>query len=184
MIAAAAERGWLDRRRALTESTTVDPPRRRRVRDHLRRGRPRDLDPGDPLMSQTTLPGGTAAPGLRRPAARPSFGRPPTPCSRAASTARSAPSRGRARTAHRARPGGARVRDADGREYLDYMSSWGPAILGHAASGGGRGRPRRGHSTAAAFGATEPAARWSSGAIREAMPSIERMRFVAPGPRP
>ncbi|MGD8396055.1 MAG: glutamate-1-semialdehyde 2,1-aminomutase [Candidatus Eiseniibacteriota bacterium] len=28
---------------------------------------------------------------------------------------------------------GARVRDADGREYIDYVGSWGPMILGHAA---------------------------------------------------
>jgi glutamate-1-semialdehyde 2,1-aminomutase len=27
---------------------------------------------------------------------------------------------------------GARVRDADGRWYVDYIGSWGPAILGHA----------------------------------------------------
>ena len=27
---------------------------------------------------------------------------------------------------------GPRVRDADGRWYLDYIGSWGPAILGHA----------------------------------------------------
>lgn len=27
---------------------------------------------------------------------------------------------------------GARVRDVEGREYLDYVGSWGPAILGHA----------------------------------------------------
>ncbi|WP_062072271.1 glutamate-1-semialdehyde 2,1-aminomutase [Demequina sediminicola] len=27
---------------------------------------------------------------------------------------------------------GARVTDADGREYIDYVGSWGPAILGHA----------------------------------------------------
>ena len=27
---------------------------------------------------------------------------------------------------------GARVWDADGKEYLDYVGSWGPAILGHA----------------------------------------------------
>ena len=27
---------------------------------------------------------------------------------------------------------GARLRDADGREYLDYVGSWGPMILGHA----------------------------------------------------
>src|SRR5438128_473212 len=27
---------------------------------------------------------------------------------------------------------GARMRDADGNEYLDYIGSWGPLILGHA----------------------------------------------------
>jgi len=30
------------------------------------------------------------------------------------------------------RGAGARVWDADGREYIDYVGSWGPAILGHA----------------------------------------------------
>src|SRR5207247_8348939 len=30
---------------------------------------------------------------------------------------------------------GCRVRDADGREYLDYVGSWGPLILGHADPG-------------------------------------------------
>src|ERR1041385_3765938 len=30
------------------------------------------------------------------------------------------------------RAGGARVRDVDGNEYIDYVLSWGPAILGHA----------------------------------------------------
>ncbi|MBQ7682312.1 MAG: aminotransferase class III-fold pyridoxal phosphate-dependent enzyme, partial [Oscillibacter sp.] len=27
---------------------------------------------------------------------------------------------------------GDRVRDADGNEYIDYVGSWGPMILGHA----------------------------------------------------
>nr|MBP6727119.1 aminotransferase class III-fold pyridoxal phosphate-dependent enzyme [Thauera sp.] len=27
---------------------------------------------------------------------------------------------------------GARVRDADGKDYIDYVGSWGPAIAGHA----------------------------------------------------
>src|SRR5436190_1259541 len=34
-----------------------------------------------------------------------------------------------------ARAQGPRVWDADGNEYLDYMLSWGPLILGHAGSG-------------------------------------------------
>ena len=27
---------------------------------------------------------------------------------------------------------GAHLRDVDGREYIDYVGTWGPAILGHA----------------------------------------------------
>src|SRR5687767_9493887 len=27
---------------------------------------------------------------------------------------------------------GARIRDADGKEYIDYVLSWGPLVLGHA----------------------------------------------------
>src|SRR5476649_1409884 len=27
---------------------------------------------------------------------------------------------------------GARIRDVDGNEYIDYVGTWGPAILGHA----------------------------------------------------
>ena len=27
---------------------------------------------------------------------------------------------------------GSRMRDVDGKEYVDYVGSWGPAILGHA----------------------------------------------------
>ena len=30
------------------------------------------------------------------------------------------------------RGAGPRVTDADGRDYLDYVGSWGPLILGHA----------------------------------------------------
>src|SRR5215831_18580455 len=30
------------------------------------------------------------------------------------------------------RGGGSRIWDADGREYIDYVGSWGPLVLGHA----------------------------------------------------
>src|SRR5437879_11161440 len=30
------------------------------------------------------------------------------------------------------RAAGARIWDVDGKEYIDYVGSWGPAILGHA----------------------------------------------------
>jgi len=31
-----------------------------------------------------------------------------------------------------ARANGAKIWDVDGKEYIDYVGSWGPAILGHA----------------------------------------------------
>ncbi len=57
--------------------------------------------------------------------------RPPTRCSRVASTAPSARSARSGGPAYPRRRPGARVRDADGSWYLDYIGSWGPAILGH-----------------------------------------------------
>ena len=75
---------------------------------------------------------------------------------------------------------GARVRDADGTWYLDYISSWGPAILGHA------------HPTVVeavrdaaldgfALGATSPGEVELGERIRDAMPSMERLRFTSSG---
>jgi len=32
-----------------------------------------------------------------------------------------------------ARAAGARIEDVDGRSYVDFLGSWGPLILGHAA---------------------------------------------------
>jgi glutamate-1-semialdehyde 2,1-aminomutase len=75
---------------------------------------------------------------------------------------------------------GPHVRDADGRRYIDYIGGWGPAILGHAdpviaaaitdALAGGL-----------AFGATHPSEVALGTAIRDAMPSMERLRFTASG---
>jgi glutamate-1-semialdehyde 2,1-aminomutase len=36
---------------------------------------------------------------------------------------------------------GSRMWDADGQEYIDYVGSWGPMILGHALPAGDRGDP-------------------------------------------
>ncbi len=75
---------------------------------------------------------------------------------------------------------GARVRDADGAWYLDYISSWGPAILGH-----GRREVVEAVRQAAldgfALGATSPLEVELGTRIRAAMPSMERMRFVSSG---
>jgi glutamate-1-semialdehyde 2,1-aminomutase len=75
---------------------------------------------------------------------------------------------------------GPRVRDADGRWYLDYIGSWGPAILGHAAPA-----VVRAVVDAAldgfALGATGPREVALGARVRAAMPSMERMRFVSSG---
>ncbi len=74
----------------------------------------------------------------------------------------------------------ARVRDADGNWYLDYIGSWGPAILGH-------GRPEVVEAVRAAaldgfaLGATSPREVELGERIRDAMPSMERMRFTSSG---
>ncbi|HYO45024.1 MAG TPA: glutamate-1-semialdehyde 2,1-aminomutase, partial [Candidatus Limnocylindrales bacterium] len=74
----------------------------------------------------------------------------------------------------------ARVRDVDGNWYLDYIGSWGPAILGH-------GRPEVVEAVRAAaldgfaLGATSPREVELGERIRDAMPSMERMRFTSSG---
>jgi glutamate-1-semialdehyde 2,1-aminomutase len=74
----------------------------------------------------------------------------------------------------------ARVRDADGNWYVDYIGSWGPAILGH-------GRPEVVEAVRAAaldgfaLGATSPREVELGERIRAAMPSMERMRFTSSG---
>lgn len=75
---------------------------------------------------------------------------------------------------------GARVRDVDGNEYIDYVGSWGPMILGHA-------HPkvlaavREAMKSGTSFGA--PTARESdlAEAIRRALPSVQKVRMVSSG---
>ena len=75
---------------------------------------------------------------------------------------------------------GARVRDANGRWYIDYIGAWGPAILGHAHA-----RVVDAVRSAAldgfALGATSPREVELGEAIRAAMPSMEKMRFTSSG---
>jgi glutamate-1-semialdehyde 2,1-aminomutase len=75
---------------------------------------------------------------------------------------------------------GPRVRDADGRWYLDYIGSFGPAILGHAAVPiveAVQAAARDGF----ALGATGPREIELGRRIQEAMPALERLRFVSSG---
>ncbi len=75
---------------------------------------------------------------------------------------------------------GPSVWDADGRRYVDYIGAWGPAILGHAHPAvveAVAGAARNGF----ALGATNPLEIELGEAIRQAMPSMERLRFTSSG---
>ena len=78
------------------------------------------------------------------------------------------------------RGAGSRVWDADGNEYIDYVGSWGPLILGHAA-------PEIVEAVTAAakngmsFGASTPAETDLAELVASAFPHIEKVRFVSSG---
>jgi len=75
---------------------------------------------------------------------------------------------------------GSRLWDADGNEYIDYIGSWGPMILGHAfpevvdaitaAAANG-----------ASFGASTPAEADLAEIVISAFPHMEKVRFVSSG---
>ena len=67
-----------------------------------------------------------------------------------------------------ARAEGARLEDVDGRSYVDFLGSWGPLILGHAApavveaverGGPARHQLRRAHRGRGGDGRADPRAR-------------------------
>lgn len=78
------------------------------------------------------------------------------------------------------RAAGASLIDVDGNEFLDFVSSWGPMIMGHAhpaifeaicrAAGDGT-----------SFGAPTPAEIDLASLVVEAVPSVEKVRFVNSG---
>ncbi|MEP7083050.1 MAG: aminotransferase class III-fold pyridoxal phosphate-dependent enzyme, partial [Chloroflexota bacterium] len=75
---------------------------------------------------------------------------------------------------------GARMWDVDGNELIDYVGSWGPMILGHChpdvvaaiREAAGRGT---------SYGAPNPHEIELAELITEAMPVVERLRFVSSG---
>ncbi len=75
---------------------------------------------------------------------------------------------------------GSRIYDEDGNEYIDYVCSWGPLILGHA-------HPRvvealkRAVERGTSFGASTALETTLARIISAAMPSIEMLRFVNSG---
>lgn len=75
---------------------------------------------------------------------------------------------------------GARIEDADGHEYIDYVMSWGPLIHGHAPKGLLKaliGAAARGTS----FGAPTELETRLAQRVAMLMPSMERVRFVSSG---
>ena len=78
------------------------------------------------------------------------------------------------------RAAGAKIWDVDGKEYLDYVGSWGPAILGHAPKvvvDAVRDAAARGLS----FGIPNPLEVELAELICRWMPSIEKVRMVNSG---
>src|SRR6202046_2740839 len=75
---------------------------------------------------------------------------------------------------------GTKLYDVDGREYLDYVCSWGALILGHAhpdvvaavSEQAGRGT---------SYGMTSPLEIELGEKITRAVPSVEMVRFVSSG---
>jgi glutamate-1-semialdehyde 2,1-aminomutase len=79
-----------------------------------------------------------------------------------------------------ARGEGARIWDVDGREYIDFVLSWGPLVLGHAPPivlDALEATMRRGTS----FGMPTELEVQLGELIRQRMPHIEMMRFVSSG---
>jgi len=75
---------------------------------------------------------------------------------------------------------GARVRDADGREYIDLICSWGPLIAGHAhpaVVAAITAQAARGTS----YGMPTPGEVELAELIASALPSVEMIRFVSSG---
>ncbi len=75
---------------------------------------------------------------------------------------------------------GSRVLDADGNQYIDYVGSWGPLILGHAYPDvveAIEAAARKGTS----FGASTPSEADLAEVVISAFPHVQKVRFVSSG---
>jgi glutamate-1-semialdehyde 2,1-aminomutase len=75
---------------------------------------------------------------------------------------------------------GATMTDVDGKSYIDYVLSWGPLILGHAHAEV-REALVKALETGTSFGTCTPQEVELAERLREAFPSIERVRLVNSG---
>src|SRR5215472_1618219 len=76
---------------------------------------------------------------------------------------------------------GARIWDADGNEYIDYVGSWGPLILGHSYPAVVEA-VERANRNGASFGACRPAEAELAEEVIQIYPSMAKGRCVDPGP--
>jgi glutamate-1-semialdehyde 2,1-aminomutase len=75
---------------------------------------------------------------------------------------------------------GSRIWDADGNEYIDYIGSWGPLILGHAAPTVIEAIINAARS-GTSFGASTPAEADLAELVISAFPHMQKVRFVSSG---
>jgi len=75
---------------------------------------------------------------------------------------------------------GSRLWDADGNEYLDYIGSWGPMILGHAFPEVVEAITEAA-ANSASFGASTPAEADLAELVISAFPHMQKVRFVSSG---
>ncbi|MGB9860232.1 MAG: aminotransferase class III-fold pyridoxal phosphate-dependent enzyme, partial [Moorellaceae bacterium] len=76
---------------------------------------------------------------------------------------------------------GSRIYDIDGHEYIDYVGSWGPLILGHRPPEVVAALERTLREIGTSFGAPTAGETELARAIVEAVPSIEMVRLVNSG---
>jgi glutamate-1-semialdehyde 2,1-aminomutase len=74
----------------------------------------------------------------------------------------------------------AHIWDVDGHEYIDYVGSWGPLILGHAFPAVVEA-VEKANRDGASFGACTPVEAEVAEEVIAAFPSIEKVRFVSSG---
>src|SRR5215472_14498264 len=75
---------------------------------------------------------------------------------------------------------GPRVWDADGNDYIDYVGSWGPLILGHTFPSVVEA-VEKANRDGASFGACTPAEAELAEAVIDAFPAVDKVRFVSSG---
>jgi len=75
---------------------------------------------------------------------------------------------------------GAKLYDVDGNTYLDYVLSWGPMILGHANTAVTR-VIKKAADNGTSYGAPTELEVTLAGMIRDAFPSMEKVRLVSSG---